>query len=72
VPDDGTKMAAAAMIAASLGGLGGHTVGSGSGDNSAVTSATIDMCQHFIAHTRKHCASECAINILEIKQNLKR
>jgi len=64
--DEGTKMAVAAMIAASLGGLGGHTVGSGS-DETVVSSVSIQQCQPFIDHAARHERGECALQIIAIK-----
>lgn len=67
MPDsaDITKMGIAALAAGSLGGFGGHTIGSG-GDTPAVNQTTVESCQAFVDHAARHERSECDIRILNL------
>ena len=60
----GTSKIIAAMVAAgSLGGFGGHTIGSGE----EVTGATIHGCMEFSKHARSHERLLCENEKLLIK-----
>lgn len=52
-----TKIVAAMLAAGSLGGLGGHTIGSA--DETVVNASTIHSCLEFSKHARSHERLEC-------------
>lgn len=68
MPDEATsnnaKLAAAVLAAGSIGGLGGHTIGS---DPTAVTDSTIHSCMEFSKHARSHERSDCEREKILIK-----
>ncbi len=55
-----------AMLAAgSIGGLGGHTIGS-SGDETIVNASTLESCLEFVKHGREHERNACELDKLKI------
>lgn len=60
--DDNLKLVAAVAAAGSIGGFGGHTIGSG------VDSATIESCAPFIHHAKQHEQLVCADEKLKLSQ----
>ncbi len=62
--EDFTKIGMAAIAAGSIGGLGGHSIGSS--NETIVNSSTIEQCQAFIEHAKLHAEHQCDIRILQI------
>lgn len=62
---DTSKVVMATVLAGSLGGLGGHTIGNGT----EVNSQNIDSCHTFIEHARNHVRHECDIEKLKLKMD---
>ncbi len=56
---------AAIVAAGSLGGLGGHTIGS-SGDETLVNASTLESCIEFVRHGRQHEREFCEIEKLKL------
>lgn len=71
MPDDNTnanaKMVAAMLAAGSLGGLGGHTIGST--DETVVNASTIHSCIEFSKHARSHERSDCEREKIHLKMD---
>ena len=65
---DMTKIGIAAALAASVGGVGGHQIGSGS-EPPTVNSVTIEQCEPFILHAARHERAECDIRALKVNQD---
>jgi hypothetical protein len=63
---DITKIGMAAIAAGSIGGFGGHTLGTG-GEETIVNTSSIQSCQPFIDHAKNHADHQCDIKILQIK-----
>jgi len=61
---DFTKIGMAAIAAGSIGGFGGHSIGSGG--ETVVNGSTLEQCQAFIEHARTHAQHQCDIRILQI------
>ena len=60
-----TPILAAIVAAGSLGGLGGHTIGS-SGDETLVNASTLESCIEFVRHGRQHEREFCEIEKLKL------
>ncbi len=60
-----TPLLAAIVAAGSLGGLGGHTIGS-SGDETLVNASTLESCIEFVRHGRQHEREFCEIEKLKL------
>ncbi len=60
-----TPLLAAVVAAGSLGGLGGHTIGS-SGDETLVNASTLESCIEFVRHGRQHEREFCEIEKLKL------
>jgi len=61
--DDTQKIMAATVIAGSVGGLSGHTIGTGT----EVNSQTIEGCHAFIEHAKNHMRHTCDLKLLNMK-----
>jgi len=60
-----TPLLAAVVASASIGGLGGHTIGS-SGDETLVNASTLESCIEFVRHGRQHEREFCEIEKLKL------
>lgn len=65
---DIAKIGMAAIAAGSIGGFGGHTLGTG-GEETIVNNTTVESCQVFVDHAARHERAECDIRILNINTN---
>ncbi len=68
--DDTTKLIATGVLAAGVGGFGGHTIGT-EGEQTTVNAATLEQCSAFIVHAQRHERDECELEKLELKIQIK-
>ncbi len=60
---------AAVIAAGSIGGLGGHTIGSA--EETIVNATTVEHCKEFMLHARQHERSDCDIEKLKLMMECK-
>ncbi len=56
---------AAVLAAGSIGGLGGHTIASGS-EETLVNASTLESCLEFVRHGREHERNACELDKIKL------